>query len=287
VPSPARSAVPIAAVAAPTGTPADTKLADQIKAILGKLPQQRTAVFQSLARPVRADLESSTEVSSASTIKLPLMISVYRAIAAGRLKPTKIHTVRAEDVVGGAGILQGHIGRTLSTTELLETTLTYSDNTGANMLLEAVGGLDVVNATMAELGFKQTHMRRLLMDVQAQERGLDNTTSAADLATMLMRIDQADLISREASNEMLRILELRGKQTDPSLDFLGRHLVPRPTIAHLNGTLVNVRNDAGIVELEKQRFVFVVLLRDQGNDAAAEEAIARAAADVTAAVQAP
>jgi beta-lactamase class A len=262
-------------------------LEEQIKRILDKLPKQRTAVFQSLARPpVRVDLDAQTEVPSASTIKLPLMIAVYHEIEAGRLTPTERHTVRKDQVVGGAGVLQGQVGLSLSTTELLETTLTYSDNTGANMLIEAVGGLKVVKDTMEELGFQQTHMQRLLMDVQAQERGLENMISAADLASMLMQIDKGALISRAASAEMLRILELRGRKTDPSLDFLGRHLVPRPTIAHLNGTLVNVRNDAGIVELGNQRFILVALLHDQGNDAAAEEAIAHAAEDVSAAVRA-
>ena len=49
---------------------------------------------------------------------------------------------------------------------------------------------------------------------------------------MLARIKGSDLISREASTEMLRILELRGRRTDPSLDFIGRHLVscPRNTV---------------------------------------------------------
>ena len=68
------------------------------------------------------------------------------------------------------------------------------------------------------------------MDDQAQARGLENTTSAADLTAMLARIQRLDLISHDASAEMLRILELRGAVTDPSLDFLGRHLVPRPII---------------------------------------------------------
>jgi beta-lactamase class A len=243
-------------------------------------------VFQSVGGPARVDLDSQAEVASASTIKLPLMIATYRQISAGRLSATQRFTVRADHVVGGAGILQTQVGRSLSTTELLETTLTYSDNTGANILTEAIGGMGTVNATMAELGFEHTHMRRYLMDLQAQARGLENTTSASDLTEMLARLQDGALINPEASAEMLRILELRGRQTDPSLDFIGRHLVPRPTIAHVNGTLDHVRNDAGIVELQGRPFILVALLHDQANEPTSEEAIARAAADVAAAVQA-
>jgi beta-lactamase class A len=265
-------------------SPADDRLAAQVRAILARLPPQRTAVFQSLTRSVRVDLDSAAEVPSASTIKLPLMIATYRQIEAGKLSLTQRFTVRADQVVGGAGVLQGQVGRSLTLMSLLETTLTYSDNTGSNMLIDAVGGLDVVNATMADLGFQHTHMRRLLMDVRAQARGLENTTSAADLSEMLLRVRSGELISPEASADMLRILELRGRQTDPSLDYLGRHLLPRPALAHLNGTLDHVRNDAGIVELEDRPFILVALLHDQPNDTAAEEAIARAAADIRAAV---
>jgi hypothetical protein len=62
--------------------------------------------------------------------------------------------------------------------------------------------------------------------------------------------------------------------------------VPRPIIAHVNGTLLHVLNDAGIVDLQDHPFIFVALLHDQTNDAAAQEAIARAAADVPSLVHA-
>jgi beta-lactamase class A len=259
---------------------ADGSVAGQIEAILATLPGSHTTVVESLVRPVRVTVQSDEEVPSASTIKLPLMIATYWQIAAGKLSPDKQFTVKKDQVVGGTGILQGQVGRALTTTQLLETTLTYSDNTGANMLVDAIGGISVVNATMVDLGFDHTHIRRLLMDVQAQERGLENTTSAGDLADMLAQIWRGDLISGSASSDMLRILEMRGRQTDPSLDYMGRDLVPRPAIAHLNGTLDNVRNDAGIVELPDQAFIFIALLHDQPSPTRAEGAIAHATAEV-------
>src|SRR5204862_536345 len=82
------------------------------------------------------------------------------------------------------------------------------------------------------------------------------------------------LASPQASAEMLRMLEMRGEIRDPSLDFLGRRLNPRPTIAHLNGTLDGVRNDAGIVDLGTSSALVVILLHDQANESPAEDAVA-------------
>ena len=275
--APTRSAVARASVSAVA--------APEIEAIFARLPKPSNAAFESLVSREHAELDSQAEVPSASIIKLPIMIATLRQIGAGKLSASTPLTVQRDQVVGGSGVLQGQVGRTLTTTELLETTLSYSDNTGGNMLTDAIGGLAVVNATMAELGFEHTHMRRRLMDTQAQQRGLENTVSAADVVNMLKQIWSGDLLSKADSAEMLRILRLRGKITDPSLDFVGRHLTPRPTIAHLNGTLAAVRNDAAIIELSKSPFIVVMLLHDQHNEPAAEEAIARSTAAIVDLVQ--
>lgn len=267
----------------PTGT---TALDSRIGAILARLPAKHTAVVQGLVDEVRIDVDSESEVPAASTIKLPLMITAFDRIATGRLSRDQRFTVSADKVVGGAGVLQGQVGRTITTAQLIETTLRYSDNTGANMLLDALGGTEAVNAAMAQFGFVHTHMRRRLMDVQAEDRGLDNTTSASDLAEMLARIYRRDLIGSQASAEMLSVLELRGRETDPSLDYIARHFVPRPTVAHVNGTLDRVRNDAGIVEQQNEPFIFVALLHDQSNPTSAEEAIARSALEIAATLNA-
>ncbi|MBI3965900.1 MAG: serine hydrolase [Chloroflexi bacterium] len=240
-------------------------------------------MFESLVGPERSERDPMLEVPSASTIKLPLMVEVLRQESQGRLSLTQRHTVRRELVVGGTGVLQRQVGRTFTTRELLEITLTRSDNTGGNMLIDLVG-LESVNRTMQELGFARTRLARKFLDLEAQRRGLENVTSAGDMAGLLRRIYQNDLISQSASAEMLRILQLRGRQPDPTLNYLGRRLTQRPLIAHLNGTLPGIRCDAGIIEVDGKPYVLAVFLRGQTNESAAEEAIARLSAQVLTAV---
>jgi beta-lactamase class A len=114
------------------------------------------------------------------------------------------------------------------------------------------------------------------MDTAAQQRGLENLTTARDMSDMLTRIYRGQMISDSASREMLRILTLRSARTDPAFDYLGRQLVPRPTIAHLNGTLTGVRDDAGIIEDQHKAFVVAIFTRGQQDESGAEDAIASA-----------
>ena len=73
---------------------------------------------------------------------------------------------------------------------------------------------------------------------------------------------------------------LRGQKIDADLDYLGRDLVPRPPLAHVNGVLTGIRNDGGIVEPPSGAYVLVIFLSNQSDEAAAENAIAKASAKV-------
>lgn len=276
---------PSAAVVAPpvAGAP-NPALQATVEGIFAELPPGTSAVFQNLAGPERAERDASTQVKAASTIKLPLMIEVFRQARAGQLRLDDKLTVKQDDVVGGTGILQQHPGVTLTALQMLQTTVAHSDNTGGNILLKRVGE-GSLNRTMRQEGFGQTEVRRLFMDQEAGRRGLENQTSAADMAQMLRRVYRGELVDQAASAEMLRLLRCRGKQTDPTLDYLGRDLVPRPTIGHVNGVLPGIRNDVGVVERGGRAFVLALLLRDQADERAAEEAIARAAQRILAAVE--
>jgi beta-lactamase class A len=264
----------------PTPTPTELPAARALRALPGKA----SAVYQSLGGPERTDVDATAEVPSASTIKLAIMVEAFRAAGEGKLPLDRRHTVTANKVVGGTGILQRQVGRSLTTLELLEVTLTNSDNTGGNMLIDLLG-MEQINSTMRQLGYTRTRLARRFLDEEARKKGLENVTSAADMADMLRRIHGGTLVDKSASEQMLRILRLRGQRADPGLDFIGRNLTPRPTLAQINGVLPGIRNDIGIVETGGKPYVLAIFLRDQADEAAAEQAIARASAEIFAAAR--
>ena len=73
--------------------------------------------------------------------------------------------------------------------------LAVSDNDATNIVAGFVG-FDRVNDLAAELGLRQTAMRRLMMDFEAVAAGRENHTSAADLATLLEELATAESSGR-------------------------------------------------------------------------------------------
>jgi beta-lactamase class A len=265
--------------AGPTSVPRNRDLEQAVLAVFRDLPAGASAVFQNLGGPDRVELNPLVQVPAANTIKLPIMIEVLREEQAGLISLDDQQTITRQRVVGGTGVLQNQIGRTLTTRAVLETAIAFSDNVGGNVLLNVVG-IPNVNATMQNLGYSQTRVSRPFMDSDDQRRGLDNISSARDMTAMLQAIYEGKLISPAASAEMLRMLRLRGRQTDPALDYVGRRLSPRPTIAHLNGSFTGVRNETAIIEGDGRAYILTIFLRGQTDETAAEDAIARASAEV-------
>ena len=118
-----------------------------------------------------------------------------------------------------------------------------SDNVAANILLGKVT-MASVNTTAHALGFGQTWFRRKLLDTAAQTQGVENLTSAQDLAGMVDQIARGRLLSPVVSQTALALLVERG---DHDKDWLGKLLPPGATLAHINGTLDGVRNDVGLI----------------------------------------
>jgi beta-lactamase class A len=79
-------------------------------------------------------------------VKVPVALTVMRAIERGEITLDTRVTLRAADYVDGAGTTNSHPpGTALTVRQLLEQMIVNSDNTASDMLIELVG-LDAVNA---------------------------------------------------------------------------------------------------------------------------------------------
>lgn len=266
-----KAALPPHPPARPAPSPA-VDAAEQVRAAMRDLVPAGSAVYWPLdvGAPVRYG--GALSLPAASTIKLPLLLEVLRQAETGRLDLQERHTLAAAEITGGTGVLQQSAGRTLTLGELARLMILHSDNTAANILLDRVG-MAAVNATTLRLDLQQTRFQRRFLDQAARARGLENTTSADDMAALLAELWARRAVSPAASQRALELLRARGER-DP--DWLKLRL-PRDTVLyHLNGTLDGVRNDAGIVEPAPGRaYVLVVLQAGLRSEAAGEQAIAR------------
>jgi beta-lactamase class A len=264
-------------------------VARQIQAILqAGLPDGSGLVQTTVAgQPIRAWHQADSKRIAASTIKLPILIGVLVGDQTGQLDLHEQYTIRRSDVVGGTGELQGEVGRTLTYAEIMRLMVTRSDNVGANVLLRRLGKGDAANGMMrvnrifAEEGYRVTHVERTMIDLDAQRRGIENWVSAEELARMLDEIRRGTLlgdVSPAISSRALALLRERGAV---DREWLGLKLDRGWSLAHINGTLDTVRNDAGIISGPGGREFILVACQDRlSNPTIGEQRIADVASKI-------
>lgn len=95
----------------------------------------------------------------ASTQKIYVLGELYHQYQTGELSPSDYHTLIADDVVPGAGILAANpVGSSFSLDYLVDLVVSISDNTAANSLITAVGGGQRMTPHMHELGLYNTYV---------------------------------------------------------------------------------------------------------------------------------
>jgi beta-lactamase class A len=189
----------------------------------------------------------------ASSIKIPIMIEVFRQASEGRLKLSDRITLQPSESVGGSGHLQlmlrsGSVE--LSVEDLITAMIATSDNTATNRLIALVG-MDRVNATLDKLGFLQTRLRRKMLDGEAAARNDENVSTPEEMARLMELIYRGKAVNADASRRMLEILKL------PEADF--RAAVPAEVaVAAKPGELTGVRCETGVVLLRGRPFILSV-----------------------------
>lgn len=233
-------------------------LQGRIGAIAAELPGRLGVCIRYLHHDLEVSVEADALFPSASVIKIPIMVEVYRQAAAGTLSLDEPLPVLPEEMTDGSGILKYlHSGLPLTVADAVELMIVVSDNTATNLLLRRVGA-DAVNATMRELGLSHT---RTAGAIRSANRRLElsemSHTTPREMAVLLEGIARGRLVSVEASAAMLETLEHQLYD-----DMLPRHLpftyyperlglAEMPVrMAHKTGGLSGVRNDAGIIMVQ-------------------------------------
>lgn len=190
---------------------------------------------------------------AASVIKIPIMAEMFRQIKLGRIRAGDQVRLTPSDAVGGSGDLQKDLQRgpvSLSVYELIAAMIEHSDNTAANRCI-SMAGMDRVNRFLADHGFRNTRLRRMMMDAPAAARGNENTSSPIETARLLEMMYHGQVVNADASRQMLDIM----KSVKADL----RAAVPAGIeVASKVGDLDGVHAEAGIVYLQGRPFVLSV-----------------------------
>ncbi len=208
-------------------------------------------------------INSKVQYEAASLYKLYLMAATYFAISRGELgMETEISAKLShlEEVLGsvdyGYQDLSSDETVTYTVRECLDRISRISDNYAAIMLAEKLGW-DKVQQAAESMGATNTSIKTPI------------STSAEDVGVFLEKLYKGEMVSFEQSEDLISFLAsaqvndripAKLPDTDPATGTSLR-------IAHKTGELARVRNDAGIVFLQGNPYVIVMMSKDlKGED---------------------
>lgn len=225
-------------------------------------------------------VNADVRMHAASTMKVPVMIQLYRDAAEGRLSLERtvevdpvFHSIvdgsRYELPVDSAAEpgLYDRVGEPVTIRSLVEPMIVWSSNLATNLLVREADP-ERVTTTMRALGADSIVVLRGVQDIPAFEAGLSNTTTARDLGAIMAALATGEAAGTEATEEMLGILS---RQEYRSKIPAG---VPEGVrVANKTGSITEISHDAAVVLPEgRPPYVLVVLTRGMAPEPAAEVA---------------
>lgn len=203
----------------------------------------------------RVDWNEDVVLPTASVIKVPVLLALLRAVEAGEVDLDARIELRAEERVGGSGVLKIFGGGLQPTVlDLATLMIAVSDNTATNMVLKRIGGTGPVDAAMADLGLSTIRLHNAIdFEVIGEDVRRLGEASVRDLCELNRLI-----ATREAFGEAVSARAEAVLATQQYLDQAMRYTLANPyarelglvaplSVASKTGFFTGTRVDAGIV----------------------------------------
>ena len=230
-------------------------------------------------------INGNSQLPLYSVYKLPLAITVLKDVEERRLRlDQKIHVTPAELVQGtpaNDALWQKPVDYTVE--QLLEFSISRSDNTSSDKLVEVVGGPLKVTERMRSLGFQNLDIHTSSGEFM-KTRQNPNTGSADDLAKLLVQLHRGKILEPDQVNLLRGFMQ----RATTGLHRLRGDLPRGTVVADKTGSgepdevtkVAKVTNDVGIITLPSGRGHLAIAVLVNGSklpDAAQEKLIAELA----------
>jgi beta-lactamase class A len=230
--------------------------------------------------------QAGEQFRTASTIKVGIHVAVIRRARLGLLDLAAPAELRADDQLGGSGVL-GVLrpGLRCTVSDLCTLMIVVSDNTATNMLIDLCGGAAAVSADLAALGFGGIRLNRRLtlqapplvagarpaagQDAPGQDAAAQQAAehgqpaplpelamvSPAEFGRLMAELHAGTVIDRQASAEIINVLRHQQHQALFPRAYLevaepGDPPGPDgPAMAHKTGSIGGCRTEAGLLYL--------------------------------------
>jgi beta-lactamase class A len=290
--SPTRAASGAARTSGPEAVDAE-RLAERFKTLSGRAGGEVGVAVVHVESGRSVEFNAASPMPLFSVFKLPLAVAVLKDVEGGKLRLDQKVRVAAEDVAPGSQANTELWGkpseRTL--TELIELSISRSDNTSTDKLLQLVGGPAVVTERMRALGLRNIEIRASVREFAAGLKVHPNTGTAADLTQLLARLQKGEVLQAPQTAVLLGAME----RATTGLKRLRGDLPAGTPVADKtgSGSEGRVTNDVGLITLPdgRGRLAIAVLVSGSKLPVAEQEKLiaelARAAYDAHVAGQTP
>jgi beta-lactamase class A len=256
-----------------SGVDVSSTLNEELERLAAERKARAIAVaLHDIESGLRFSLQGDRWFHAASTIKVAVLLAVFRAADEGRLRLDDTLHVRNRFIGAADGSpfhlnrdsdampeLYKRIGRVAKISELAEGMIVASSNLATNLLLDYLT-VEYARNVLREAQTDGVELRRGVEDHAAHNKGINNEVTANGLLRLLSAL-RGDFLSGKSKEQAIHILlEQRFDSMIPA--GLPAHAV----VAHKTGEISTACHDMGIVYLPEREPYLAVILTEFDSD---------------------
>lgn len=269
------------------------EIVEQLQKIVDEAPGKYGVAIKHVESGEEFHINRDAMFEMASVIKIPILVALYKEVAAGNIRDDERVQFEPNDMVPGSGVIKDlDLGLAMTIKDLATLMIIISDNTATDKLLSILGK-NKVNEHMLAYGFENLCVRETIWEllalrvavdpepfsqekfdeitdkltigvdesiVQSENFASNNIARAQDLTSLLEKIVLCDGMEEETSKKILEILSRQ--QSTRRLP----NKLPRGTkTANKTGTIAGSINDSGIIYLPDNKGTVLISVLSSGN----------------------
>ena len=181
-------------------------LSDELHRVGGAYSGTCTWALTDLTTGTHIGHDENRPMPPASLAKVPILVTLYRAVAEGRLTLDQRLRYEAHHRALGSGVLARlSLGVEMTVRDAATLMIIISDNSATNMCLDLVG-IEAVNSEMDRHGLPGTRLFRRWGEWTGEGPRERNLTTAREMTNLLALLARHECVRPDCDEDMLRIL---------------------------------------------------------------------------------
>ncbi len=241
----------------------DKKLQQQAEVLIKSFNGEIGMYVKNLKNGKTVSINADTIFPTASMVKIPILIGVMDKLNKGELTYHQNLTYRDSLLYAGVDILGSYKDtEKIDLSKVMMLMLTTSDNTASLWLQSLAGKGTRINQILDSLGFKGTRVNS-----RTPGREPDRTmygwaqTTPKEMATIMEKIVRGEVINKERSAQMLRLLG-RNYWDEQAIS----QIPPDVFVASKNGAVNQSRSEVLFVNGQGTRYIFCICTKNNKDE---------------------